>query len=142
MFIIQWIERNTPREQWNDLYRIIRKAGDRGSVHDESELAERVKIAERIAKYTEDGEVCTVESGRDCDMSEYCYSTLHTDMTVMKFVRKERDMYEWADGPCYLGLCRPSERPEGYSRDLALEAYEDGHPHIVSSVRFDEEGMY
>jgi hypothetical protein len=41
-----------------------------------------------------------------------------------------------------VSLCRPDELPESRSRDLALEAFEDGHAHIVSEVRFDEEGGY
>lgn len=141
MFIIQWLDRNTTRSAWNKLWPIIRKH-DRPVITDESVLAERAQIAQEIADCTEDGKVAVVTSGRDCDCAEYVWSTLREGLHPMLFMKERQDSYYWADGPIHVGICKPSERPENHSRDLALEAYEDGHPHIVSSVRFDEEGMY
>ncbi len=56
---------------------------------------------------------------------------------MIRFERDRNSMYEWADGPCNLTPCHPEDLPESYSRDLAMEAYEDGHPHVVSEVRFE-----
>jgi len=142
-FSINWIARNTPRAQWLDLYRIIRSCGDRGSFVEESRLMERVEVADTIRRYTEDGQIAVVTSGMDCDCSQYIRSTLRTNLTPVAFLAARDDDYTWADGPINVGLCRPSERPESASRDLAMEAYEDGHPHVVHTAqRLAEGGDY
>lgn len=142
MFNIQILERTMVRKRWIELYRVIRKVGDRVNIEDESVLAERVSIAKLIKGCTEDGKVAVVTSGRDCDCSEFCWCSIKENLSAMKFIADRDDAYNWADGPMHIGICKPSERPEVYSRDLAMEAHEDGHPHIVSSVRFDEYGSY
>lgn len=140
-FNILDVPRELERAEWLKLWRTVRKY-DRPSRVDDSILAERAQIAQEIRDCTEEGMVCVVTSGRDCDMSEFTWVQLVANLSPMKFWGDRQDSYYWADGPMHIGICKPSERPEAYSRDLALEAFEDGHPHIVSSVRFDEEGMY
>lgn len=39
--------------------------------------------------------------------------------------------YEGAEGPTSVWICKPSEEPVYESRDLALEAFKNGHPHLI-----------
>jgi hypothetical protein len=49
------------------------------------------------------------------------------------------DLYDhtakWADGPFYFSIISPSEASKIHysSRDRTLEAFEDGHPHVIYS---------
>ena len=131
-FELGWVDRSTSRELWATYRRIIRKSGGMPSPHDESLLAERVQIKAQLDHCTEDGNVCIVESGMDCDSVRYCHGRVKPTPTVIAYMRDCDSMYEWADGPCHMGICKPSERPESYSRDLAMEAFENGHPHYIS----------
>ena len=134
MFDATVVERTFTRTQWRKLYRIMRKVGDRGDITPGGELADRAKIAGTIAKYIDDaGMVGVVKSGRDCDGVEYCYGSAERT-TVMSFVHERDDMYAWADGPCYLSICSVDDLPESYSRDLVMEAHENGHPHSICSA--------
>jgi hypothetical protein len=126
---ITTFDRDMTREQWTQVWRIMRKVGE--DQRDLTWLEERADIARVIAKYEREGQVCLVESGMDCDCVSYCHSRNVSGLTVMGFVKRRDDMYEWADGPCNLSICAPEDAPESFSRDLALEAYEDGHPHVV-----------
>jgi hypothetical protein len=40
---------------------------------------------------------------------------------------------KWADGPVYFDVMKPrdAKRVRYQSRDLVLEAFEDGHPHCI-----------
>ena len=96
-------------------------------------LAERQRRAERLASLAEDGRICIVSSGMDCDGCRWSGRVYEFDaipFAVERFIEKE---YEWADGPLRLELASPSEceEVEYESRDLALEAFEDGHPHCL-----------
>lgn len=134
MIDITWFDRDTKREDFDKVYRVMRKVGDRGNIVDESLLAERQQLQQTIAKYKMDDVVCLVESGRDCDCVEYTHSQLIEKATVMKVWSRQTDIYSWAEGSCYVGYCSPDERPGNYSRDLVMEAYENGHPHYVTSA--------
>lgn len=134
MFDITWIDRDASREDFRKIYRIMRKCGDRPSIKDDSVLAERADLKERITRNMEDGAICVVTSGRDCDCAEFVWSSIVHNPSVMKLWGEEQDAYYWADGPIGIGYCKPSERPGNYSRDLAMEAYENGHPHYVTSA--------
>lgn len=131
---IQIIDRDCSRSEWEHIWRIMRKVGEAPSRTDESVLAERAELAQTIAECVEDDKLCIVTSGRDCDCVEFVYSTLMSRPTVMRLWSEERDTFYWADGPISIGYCRPSERPGNYSRDLVMEAFENGHPHFVCSA--------
>ncbi len=80
--------------------------------------------------------IAVVWSGMDCDCSAYSNKVRFIDVTYdAKFVVEDHILkaYEYADGPCNWFLMKPSEaeRLTYHSRDLALEAFEDGHPHVV-----------
>ena len=93
-------------------------------------LEERSCFAEKIRSRAEDGKVAMVVSGMDCDCSQFTRSYLYPANAFQ--LEKLMDIcYMDAEGPTSVYFVPPSERPESYSRDLAMEAYEDGHPHIV-----------
>ena len=131
MFNILDIPRDMDRAQWTKLYHIIRKHGDRPAIQPSGRAYERVNLRAVIDECLEDGQICRVTSGMDCDCSQYTHSTLIDNPTPMALLASEEDSYYWADGPMGIGYCKPSERPQSRSRDLALEAFEDGHPHVV-----------
>lgn len=143
MFDLNWLDRDTTREDYLKIRAIMRKTGD---WHEYAQwkprLEERAELKAELDACTVDGKVCVVESGRDCDCVEFVHSSLYRFPGVFAFEKHRQDAQYWADGPLYVGLCRPDERPGNYSRDLALEAFEDGHAHVVSAARFDEEGGY
>ena len=128
---IMTLPRDFTRADFYQLWRIMRKHNtlDRD---DASRCAERAHIKTVLDKYVDEhGRVGVVESGMDCDCVSYCYGRVHADMTVTAFLKRRDDIYAWADGPCYVSICAPHDLPDNYSRDLALEAYEEGHPHVV-----------
>lgn len=95
----------------------------------------RMSLGKRIAACAERGKVLVIESGRDCDGVEYS-GKLHTiDATLAAFDWLDAQLGDWADGPYNLAVARPSEaRHFRYtSRDLVLEAVENGHPHVIRS---------
>ncbi len=74
--------------------------------------------------------VAVVWSGMDCDCMSYT-----GDITLLEPDRKVIDehierTYHWADGPCWYHLTTETNTQgiKRTSRDLALEAFEDGHP--------------
>lgn len=143
-FHINMINRDMPRKAFYEMWRRLRETGAAQDYRNETDwIEDRAVIKERLKRYTDsDGKIGIVECGRDCDMSEYCYSRIHQNLTVIKFIQMRDDKYAWADGPCCVYICPVEDLPGNHSRDLAMEAFEDGHPHIVSTVRFDEDGCY
>lgn len=94
-------------------------------------LAEREAIASRIAELAENGKVAIVESGMDCDGVQYSGRAAVIPASVMAYELFDRKTGEWADGPYSLGFARPSEKVEYSSRDLGMEAFENGHPWVL-----------
>ena len=130
------IPRDFSRNDWRNLYRILRKCGERGSIADESLLAERAVLRSVLDERIEDDCICEVTAGMDCDCCQYVYARIVRSPTVMKLMHDADDAYRWADGPMSIGYCKPSERPSNCSRDLALEAFENGHAHAVSTIDY------
>ena len=143
MLLITDFDRTMTREEFIELWRVMRKRNVAGPSRDRYDtLSERAELQSRIDELSDSGGyVGVVESGRDCDMVSYCDGRARR-LTAIQFQQLRDHTYEWADGPCCVSLCSTDAMPESYSRDLALEAFEDGHAHIVSEVRFDEEGCY
>jgi len=85
-----------------------------------------------IEQFAEGGMVAIYSSGMDCDCSRW---ENRRERVVPANVRDVEaaldDIYSGAEGPMSLWLDRPSARPPESHRDLALEAFEDGHPHVV-----------
>ena len=91
------------------------------------------EIEKAIAELAEHGRVAVVESGRDCDGVQYSGRVRIIRARLKDFLELEDGIAEWADGPFRLQLERPSiaRRIEAQSRDLALEAFENGHQHLL-----------
>jgi hypothetical protein len=99
-------------------------------------LQDRAATAARIAQLAENGRIAVVENGMDCDCVRYTgWVTIlpATTMAVEAWARREQSNAEW---PWGFYLERPSEAAEikRQSRDLALEAFEDGRPHLISTA--------
>lgn len=70
-------------------------------------------------------------SGMDCDCVSYGHPVKYDNIFVAE--KDIEESYAWADGPMsYERMTKADyEEAESYSRDLAMEAHEDGHDHIV-----------
>lgn len=104
-------------------------------------INERVRIAENIAGYADkDGKIWIQDGGRDCDMCESTSAPYPIPGGAFSYQHRLHMLYEWAEGPVWMWPVKPDqiEEAEYGSRDLALEAFEDGHPHVVSHVRYEE----
>lgn len=91
------------------------------------------ELAQRIACRAEGGQIAVIESGRDCDGVRYWGDVTLLPATLAHFNHHWTRRAKWADGPFHLEIARPSEaaRTQSGSRDLTLEAFEDGHPHCL-----------
>jgi hypothetical protein len=101
--------------------------------HNDHPVYEVLEEHRRIAKCAEGGRVALVWSGMDCDGSRYSGS-VHLVAAAPKAVQAAvAHELEWADGPCSYYIERPSIAMTipRESRDLGLEAFEDGHPHVI-----------
>lgn len=96
---------------------------------------ERAIGAYTIADLAEDGMVAAIESGRDCDGVQYSGRVRIIEATLEAFDKLHDDTAEWADGPFHFDLMRVSEAQavRYESRDLVMEAHENGHPHVIYS---------
>jgi hypothetical protein len=94
-------------------------------------LARRQTLAGTIAKYQQDGKVAIVESGMDCDGVQYWGRACVVPAHVMFVMQWEENTEKWADGPFNWHLASPEEEIEYGSRDRGMEAFEDGHPHVI-----------
>lgn len=83
---------------------------------------------------TVNGKVGVVVSGRDCDGCSYYRERVRpAPSSVVAWLREYEHHFQWLDGPETTTFVRPDLVEDGLSesRDLALEAFEDGHPHVV-----------
>ena len=93
-------------------------------------LARRAKFAAHVQACTENGMVALAWDSMDCDCSRSIGSALYPPSVFALEHRIDLE-YQEVEGPTSVWICKPSEAPERESRDLAMEAYEDGHPHVV-----------
>jgi len=110
--------------------RQIVKASTKGQV---DRLAERVRQQTRIAELAENGRIAIVYGGIDCDGGRWDNRVALVPATVVA-VNRWIDRYHFnAEGPQWQTLARPSEVADlrEDTRDLALEAFEDGHAHVL-----------
>jgi len=96
-------------------------------------ISARGRLVEILTKHAHEGKVLVLESGRDCDCVEYSGVRHVIDATPSAFHALRDDLSDSADGPFRLTVARWSDDTEYSSRDLALEAFEDGHPHHIVS---------
>lgn len=86
-----------------------------------------------LSDCAEHGEVAVVTAGMDCDCSCWSGRVSILPANVMFVERWLNEFYDSAEGPQSHEIMRPSEARsiKSSSRDLALEAFEDGHAHVV-----------
>lgn len=95
-------------------------------------INERAAMIEWITECDRgDGQMYVCESGRDCDGVEYLRGRYLIAASYEAYMHELDRIGKWADGPFHLSILRPDEQVEPYSRDLTLEAFEDGHPHVI-----------
>jgi hypothetical protein len=98
----------------------------------DSNINDRAALAARIALCAVDGKIWVAESGRDCDCVSYSRPAYQIEATSKAYWKEYTKIADWADGPFSLTIYEADRRPTEYhSRDLALEAFEDGHQHII-----------
>lgn len=97
------------------------------------DLNERMSWHKGIAKLAENGTIAVVWSGMDCDCSAFENDVWIVPADWRSIEEHIHDRYKWADGPIGYFLQKPSiaKALHRSSRDLALEAFEDGHPHLI-----------
>lgn len=76
------------------------------------------------------GYVALVRSGMDCDGTQYGNDVVYVPATVKDVLERIDSDLAYADGPMHHTIAHPSIARDlhSYSRDLALEAFENGHP--------------
>ena len=96
------------------------------------ELKRRLALHRMVRKYASPhGKLLVTESGRDCDGVQYAGTPHIIDATVKAFDELHDHRAEWADGPFTLTPVPWGTVLVYRSRDLGLEAYEDGHAHCI-----------
>lgn len=91
-------------------------------------------IRARLDATQVEGQVGVITQGMDCDCTSYRYERVGEGFScVAAFKKWDDERTEWLDGPESVWLVKPEEiePEESFSRDLALEAFEDGHPHVI-----------
>lgn len=96
-------------------------------------LNERLSLSRRIAALSSDGLIGISYWGMDCDCSSFSRATT-VKANVMAVIKWSNDFESGAEGPQSWCLITPEEAADTpyESRDLALEAFENGHPHYVT----------
>lgn len=119
------------KQKYPELYKAIKQVS-----HNKPDdyLAERVDLQKLVSANSENGQVVILESGMDCDC--VAFSNQKYKVAALPIaVRTEMDrIYGNAEGPCHLSITSPSaaKAMDYRSRDLGMEAYENGHPSRVS----------
>ena len=101
----------------------------RGTI--DSRINHRASLDRRIKECAVDGKIWICEEGMDCDCCAYRRTPYQIEATARAYNAEYDRIAEWADGSFGLLILKADDLLEPYSRDLALEAYEDGHPHII-----------
>jgi hypothetical protein len=95
-------------------------------------MADKVRFTHGVYDLSENGEVGVAWDETDCDMCRATGVNVMPAIPVLVY-RWIDKKYEHAEGPFHWNLVTPTQAKgiEPSSRDLALEAFEDGHPHVV-----------
>jgi hypothetical protein len=99
-------------------------------------INERAPYRRILDKYARDGKIGVHRSGMDCDCTQYSHSSIiDAPVGAIQFQMREELHYEWLDGPESTSWSLPENTiVQHRSLDLALRAYEDGHPSTVYVV--------
>lgn len=121
----------TMREIWYKHSRNALKQCGKLSSEDTSTIGRRVALHESIRRHAVDGKVSLSYDQMDCDCVRW------TDGYVVPAIPRHverliEQVYADAEGPVYaVWIDKPDAYAQYYARDLALEAHENGHPHVV-----------
>lgn len=109
---------------------------------DASTIGNRAALVDACRDAQRDGKISLNVDQMDCDCSRWSSGRILP--AIPRLVeRAVEEVYNDAEGPVYgLSIDPPEEKVKYTSRDLALEAFEDGHAHSVSMARYDEDGPY
>lgn len=129
------------RKVWYDHVQPNRR-GERERI-DDSDIGCRARMYARIDKVQVNGQISISVDQMDCDCSRWTSGNVMDAFPRRAVEQYIEDIYNNAEGPIYwLSIDAPEKKAEYTSRDLALEAFEDGHAHSVSAARYDEDGPY
>lgn len=99
---------------------------------------QRVGVRQQIEMLAEGGKVGVIVWSRDCD--HVCGESKYVIDATLKaydaFVERQLD---GAEGPMSFRLCRASQPFKGWSRDMVLEAHENGHAHLVRDAHYEDD---
>lgn len=115
------------------LRRVLHRIGrDYIRTRRDDDLAGRARLKASIEAEAVNGMVGLIITERDCDMCQATWGVVFP-ATVVHFLGATRHRGE--EGPVWWNIVSPEEANEqGHDmRDLALEAFEDGHPHVISA---------
>lgn len=95
----------------------------------------RISLNRQVTDLSENGLVAVVVGGLDCDMCAYEGRVHQFPSQISEFWKCLDQLYYEAEGPIHWRVVRVSESGSitPTSRDLALSAFEDGHPYSVSN---------
>ncbi len=93
----------------------------------------RGKARARIDSVAVAGLVGIHRSGMDCDGTSYSETfVIPAPVSIVKYMHDEDVRQSWLDGPENMHYCSPVGMKQARNtRDLALEAFEDGHSHCL-----------
>ena len=97
------------------------------------EREEREMLRRKLAEHAVDGQVWVYRRSMDCDCAVSEYVT-RWPADLDGYVAAFEAVQDWAEGPETVAIISAVEAAEfgpRRSRDLALEAHENGHPHVV-----------
>lgn len=126
--------RTMNKAEWRTVHRMERKFGYAARPSDQYD--DKLAIQESIQKHQKDGMVRISDRFMDCDHAVSTCTRL-VPATIVHIIRFLDDIYNNAEGPGNAWIHFPDDTCDPDFRDLALEAFEDGHPHITSEVRFE-----
>lgn len=115
--------------------KLLRKMGK--TMHERvtygSEVERNAQIRSMLDRCLVDGQIGVILSGMDCDCTQYYDErVMKMPNSVQWFKRYWDEHCEWLDGPETQTFVPPASIvPQHRSYDLAMEAYENGHPSTV-----------
>lgn len=94
----------------------------------------RASFLRSIVEMAEGGQVAVVWSGMDCDCVKYSNDVRLVEANKFAVEQHIDWMSDALDGPAGFYITSPSRAKQlkYNSRDLAMEAYENGHPHHIT----------
>jgi len=98
-----------------------------------AKLSSRWDLMDRISRCSHAGQVAINTGGRDCDMAQWDGDIRIIPANYWAFLDLLYALEESAEGPFWAYPIPWEDQSEiqYQSRDLALEAFEDGHQHVV-----------